>query len=391
MRGQGRVFKRGHVWWIAYYAPKEGRSVEVREPAMIVDGAGRLPRPARSDVEARRHLKARRDEVSAHRIGARQFKGPEQERIDFDELLTALEKDYETRKLASLPQLQARLKHLRRFFDGYKALAVDANEVRQFIAQRRAEEAAEASIQRELEAIRRAFSLAAEDGKLTFTPVIPTLTIGDTNARQGFLSRGDFEALLAEIGEEQGRGKDKHFVQDADLADFVEWAFWTGMRKGEVAKLTWRSFDREAWTITLHAKDAKTRKARMLAVEGPLKDIIERRIRTRRLSCPLIFHRDGEPVREFRKAWATAVKRAGLEGVLFHDLRRSAIRNMVRAGVDPTVAMRVSGHRTRAVFDRYNILDEADLRDAITKTKDYVSAQPRERKSVSAHRAGSER
>src|SRR5262245_5665752 len=103
----------------------------------------------------------------------------------------------------------------------------------------------------------------------------------------------------------------KRLVPDADLQDFTAWAFWTGMRKGEIAKLTWEALDREAWTITLAAKDAKTRKARTVAVEGPLRAIVERRIAARRPDCPLVFHRSGEPVREFRKAWATATKRAG--------------------------------------------------------------------------------
>ncbi len=378
MRGDGRVFQRGSAWWISYYAPKDGKSVERREPAMVEDHG--VPRPARTKTEALRLLKKRRDEIGAHRVGARQFKGPEQERIDFTDLLAAMEKDYQTRRLASLPQLRSHLVHVRVFFDGYKALAVDADEVRRFIADRRKDGAAEASIQRELEAIRRAFSLAAEDRKLTFTPVIPTLNIGETNARQGFVAGADFEALVSHLGEYRGRGKDKHYVPDADLQDFARWAFWTGMRKGEIGKLTWEAFDRESWTITLPAPAAKTRKARMLALEGPLREIIERRITARRLDVPLIFHRAGERMLEFRKAWATATKRAGLTGVLFHDLRRSAIRNMVRAGVDPAVAMKISGHRTRAVFDRYSILNDADLRDAMTKTNEYVSALPKERK-----------
>ena len=150
--------------------------------------------------------------------------------------------------------------------------------------------------------------------------------------------------------------------------------------KGEIAKLSWEGFDRETRTLRLHAKDAKTGHGRTLALEGPLAEIVERRLKARRLDCPLIFHRGGAAVREFRKAWATACKKAALSGVRFHDLRRSAIRNLVRAGVDPAIAMRISGHRTRAVFDRYNIVSEDDLRDAVRKTVEYVSALLLQRK-----------
>jgi integrase len=387
MRGDGRVFQRGSAWWISYYAPKDGRSLEQREPAFVVDGAGRVPRPARNETEARRALKKRRDEIGAHRIGAQAFRGPAQERLLFSDLLTAVEKDYSDRRLASLPQLRSHLKHVRDHFDGYRALAVDSAAVSAYIVRRRGEQASEASIQRELEAIRRAFSLAAEQKKLSFVPVVQTLNIGNTNAREGFLSAADFEALVAQLGEYQGRGKHKHFVPDMDLQDFARFAFSTGMRKGEIARLTWDAFNRETWTLRLHARDAKGRHGRTLALEGQLRTIIERRLKVRRLDQPRIFHRDGQAVQEFRKAWATACKRAGTPGVIFHDLRRSAIRNMVRAGVDPAVAMKISGHRTRSTFDRYNIVSEDDLRAAMTKTEAYVSTLATERTSAPIRRA----
>ena len=115
-----------------------------------------------------------------------------------------------------------------------------------------------------------------------------------------------------------------------------------------------------------------------------MRAIIERRLRARRLDCALIFHRRGRPIGEFRKAWASACTAAGVQERRPYDLRRTAVRNMVRAGVDPVVAMRISGHRTRAVFDRYNIVAEADLREAIAKTSAYVRGLPTRRPKVAS-------
>jgi len=106
------------------------------------------------------------------------------------------------------------------------------------------------------------------------------------------------------------------------------------------------------------------------------------------LDCPLVFHREskgqlGQPVKAFDKLWKAALSEAKLPpGLLFHDLRRSAIRNMVRSGVDPTVAMRISGHTTASTFRRYNITSTEDLRDAMKRTAEYVSTLPAERNVV---------
>ncbi len=200
--------------------------------------------------------------------------------------------------------------------------------------------------------------------------------------REGFFEKAEFNAVLTEL-------------PDDGLRDFVEWAYWTGMRKGEIAKLTWAAFDRETWILTLAAKDAKSRHARRVPLVGPLRAIIERRVAARRLDTPLIFWRphhgkptprlrSGQPapIYEFRKAWATACETAGIGGRLFHDLRRTGVRNLVRASVDRKVAMKISGHRTESVFERYNIDTDADLRDAVEKLATYVDQLPTDRKVV---------
>src|SRR5262249_1059170 len=136
-----------------------------------------------------------------------------------------------------------------------------------------------------------------------------------------------------------------------------------------------------------------------------LRAIIERRWQERQYEAATgpavseyVFHRDGSPIRDPRKAWARACESAGLmkpkldkkgnlvldqnakpvmvPARLFHDLRRCGVRNMVRAGVREGVAMKISGHKTRTMFDRYNISSDDDLREAVLRTEEYVKAQP---------------
>jgi len=230
-----------------------------------------------------------------------------------------------------------------------------------------------ATVNRECEALRQAFRMAARrtPPRVTHMPHIPMLKV--ENARQGFLSRAEFEGLVVNLS-------------DPDVRDFIEWFWWTGMRPNEIRQLTWPMFDSETWSLNLDPRAAKTRKGRVIPCEGPLQVIMQRRLQARRLDCPLVFHRvskgrPGQPVKDFSKQWRAALCAAGLpKDLIPYDLRRSALRNMVRGGTDLNVAMKLSGHRTRSTFDRYNITDEQDLRAAITRTALYVAKLPGDRK-----------
>lgn len=109
-------------------------------------------------------------------------------------------------------------------------------------------------------------------------------------------------------------------------------------------------------------ENSKNKEARILPLTGRLWEVIQERVRARRLDCTQVFHHDGRKIGDFKKAWATACKKSGLEGTLVHDLRRCAARNLSRDGVPEAVAMEITGHKTRSMYRRYRIVDERDLR-----------------------------
>jgi integrase len=348
-RGDGRIFKRWNRWWISYYAPKEGRSVEIREPA------------GKTEAEAVRLLQRRRTELAAHQEGFTRFRGPAEERVFVRDLLSLVEKDYEVREIKSLPQLRSRLLHLKPYFFRDKAVGSLTLRILGYVQHRRDEGAAPATINRELEILQRGFALGVESGLISSAPKIRSLP--ENNARQGFFEKPDFENVIGEI-------------RDRDVCDFLRFFYATGMRPKEIRSLTWKTYSKEDGTIRLHERDSKTPFGRAIPVEGFIKEIVNRRVKRRRLDCPFIFHRNGKRMGEFRKTWKKACVAAGLEDRWVYDIRRTAVRNMTRAGVDATVAMRISGHRTRQIFDRYNIVSDADLRAAVQTTSKYIERLP---------------
>ena len=345
MRGFGRVFKRGSTYWIAYcYRGKEHRESTHSD----------------NEAQARKLLKKRVGEMGQGRLI-----GPSEERLTFEDLASMLLTDYEVNGKRSLESAKLSIKHLREFFGSERAIDITLDRVRSYVRERQREGAANGSINRELAALKRAFTLATRAGKLGSAPYIPLLE--ENNSRRGFLDHGGFLALRDGL--------------PAHLKDPVTFLYLSGWRVSEMRTLEWRDVDlsgREA--LPSSRKSARTRTAARFLSAAELLEIIQRAHEKRRPDCPFVFHDEGEPIGDFRKAWKTACKKAGLAGIIVHDLRRTAVRNMVRAGIPERVAMELSGHKTRRVFDRYNIVNDADRARASELLQSHLGAQSSGRK-----------
>ena len=125
--------------------------------------------------------------------------------------------------------------------------------------------------------------------------------------------------------------------------------------------------------VRLRPEHSKNNRPRVLPVDtGPLAAIIERRLATRRLDCPYVFHQHGRRIGDFRKVWQTACTTIGLSGRIVHDLRRSGVRHLIDAGNDPHTVMAFSGHRTDSMLKRYHVINVDDLRRAAERGSVYT-------------------
>jgi integrase len=182
----------------------------------------------------------------------------------------------------------------------------------------------------------------------------------ENNVRKGFADTKQVESVCEGL--------------KADIANGVRFAFLTGWRRTEVFTLAWPQVDWSGGFVRLEPGTTKNKEGRAFPITPALRAILERRQEiTRRCEraqariIPLVFHRSGQPIESFRRSWKKACAKAGLPGLLFHDLRRSAVRNLERASVPRSVAMKLTGHKTESVYRRYAIVAEADLREAGAK------------------------
>lgn len=336
------IYKRGRIYWITY--TRGGRQY---------DESTRRPGHAGTDLnEARRLLNERRGDIA---------KGvpvtPEASRFKFSDAAQLVIDNYILKERRSLSDMQRRLdKHLLPHFATLRMGEITTDVIDGFVVTRKKAGASNGEINRELAIIKRAFTLAARARKVHARPHIEMLP--EAPPRSGFFEHADFGRVC------------KHLPQD--VAALARFCYVTGWRwKSEARPLTWEQVDFASGTVTIDAGKTKGGEPRLFVMTPELRKLLKaQRAHTDRIEaekerpCALVFHRRGKAINWFYTSWRNACKGAGVSGRILHDLRRTAIRNLVRAGVSEGVAMRMCGHRTRAVFDRYNVSSERDIRAA---------------------------
>lgn len=350
----GCIYKRGAVFWIKYY--RDGRPYYENSQTGVKDNAKQLLQSRLGDI-------AKGVPVT-----------PKINQCRVDEIVDDVRRDYERNDRKSLAKVESRIRlHLLPFFGGWRAANVTADDVLRFVDQRRKAGASNAEINRELAIVKRGYRLAIESGKLLTRPKITMLA--ENNVRQGYFEREQFEAIRGYLA--------------APLRPLVTFAYLTGWRiRSEVQPLEWRQVDFEAGMVRLEVGTTKNKGGRLFPFNGlpELRELLERqRAETTAFEkasgriVPHVFHRAGKAICDFYTAWDTACWKAGLGTKdpktgrvveterIPHDFRRTAVRNLVRRGVSEGVAMRLTGHKTAAVFRRYDIIVEQDLIEGVRK------------------------
>jgi integrase len=210
-----------------------------------------------------------------------------------------------------------------------------------------------ASVNREIEVLKRIFNLAMRDGLVQHNPCWKVKRLPEDNVRKRVLSQEELRKLIAEL--------------PPHAADLVIVGYWTGMRLGEILNLTWDRVNLKEGYFRLTEADTKTREPRDVYFSESVHNILER-IRKGKLSnIAYVFTYNGLPIKNIKTALTRAKQKAGIENFCFHDLRHTFVTNARRAGVDQTVIMKLTGHKTLSMFTRYDSVEPRDAQDALKK------------------------
>ena len=362
--GTGCVYQRpdSPVWWLKY--SRHGKSF----------------RESSRTTEKRKAEKMLRERLTELQSGT--FAGPKVEKIKVQELADDLIREYRINGRKSLDDLQTRWTlHLEPFFGYMRAADVTSQSIAHYVDSRQQQGASNATVNRELAALKRMFRIAAQSTppKVLRMPTIKAMR--EDNVRKGFLEDEQFHALVA----------------DAELwfRALVECGRTYGWRVSELVGLKVEQIDLIQKVIRLEPGTTKNSDGREVFMTDTVRNLLSTCVEGKTPDAQVFTRPNGSPVRDFRVTWERACSRVGVgrtvcgecsspmdsgracqkcksqhsvySGLIFHDLRRTAARNLRRAGIPETVIMKIGGWRTRSVFERYAIVSRTDIADAMRK------------------------
>ncbi len=340
MYGQGSIYQRKGWWWCDYSVG----GVRRREPCQT-----------RDREEALNFLRRKQGKLASGEMIA-------PDRVRVRDLLKLLLEDYDVRGVAQAYIAALKVKSiLNPKLGDIKAAKLTTEQVKAYVRDR-LKAVKPGTVNRELGMLHRAFQLGYqhEPPLVGRVPSFPKLQEGEP--RKGFLKPELYRKLLIELPE--------------DLRLLFVIAYHVGLRKGALLRIKWSQVDLNASCIWMEGKKAN-RKPEPVAV--PIYGDMARFIETQPRDSEYLLARGSKPIKDFRESWSLACARAGVPGLLFHDLRRTAVRNLRRAGVAESVIMKITGHRTRGVFERYNITDQTDTQEAGRMAEEFLAREHEER------------
>jgi integrase len=336
-RGSGSIYlqKGSAFYWVKYYW--NGKAF--RESTRTTNRQ-----------EAGRYLRKRLGEIATGN-----FYGPVADRVTVTELAEDFLRDYRINERKSLDDAEARWElHLKPFFGHMKAAEVSSDLVARFVDSRLKDKASNATVNRELAALKRMFRLGlyCTPPKVNRVPKIPRLA--ENNIRKGFLEDGQFEQLVSHCPELWFRA-------------IVEVGRTYGWRIGELIELRVSQVDLFGKVIRLEPGTTKNRDGREVSLTQNVFALLSQCVSGKQPEEFVFTRENGQRVKDFRETWRNACVAAGVPKLLFHDLRRTAARNLRRAGVADGIIMKIGGWRTRSVFERYAIVSQTDIAEAMRK------------------------
>jgi integrase len=354
--GMGTVYLRGKTYWIQYC--RNGKPYQESSHSKIMADATRL-------------LKRRNGEVADGKQPGKRF-----DKTTFDELKEDLIAYYTVNNKRSLDRLKISFSHLEKMFKGL-VVNITTDKVNTYIQARQEEGAANATINRELAALKQALNEGAKCTPPKVDRVIYIKMLEEDNVREGFFEKGDFLAIREKLPDH--------------LKGLATFAYHTAWRLSEIETLKWNQVNFATGSIRLHGEQSKNKNAREIYMNQEVKDVLIKQYADRTNGGPLLpwvfLNKQGtDRIKRFDKAWSTACKLCGfrifdkekdkeINVKKFHDFRRSGVRNMIEAGTSQVVAMQISGHKTVSVFNRYNIVSPTQLKEAAQRQEDYYNSQ----------------